>query len=131
MLVYMDYIHKKGSRTGKEGILLQNNAGWVLEFRTPTPFMAIAIASFSADFREQRLREFAKFWVHHSIDGIWMLPKIVTSFVKHKKTIDGSRKLEHIRELTFFYFSEISVLFPILSPREMKAATTLHSFPSF
>jgi len=50
------------------------------------------------------LREFAKFWLHHSIDGIWMLPKIVTSFVKHKKTIDRSnRKPEHIRELTFFH----------------------------
>jgi hypothetical protein len=50
------------------------------------------------------LREFAEFWLHHSsIDGIWMLPKIVTSFVKHKKTIDGSRKLEHIRDLTYFH----------------------------
>jgi hypothetical protein len=49
------------------------------------------------------LREFAKFWLHHSRDGIWMLPKIVTSFVKHKKTIDGGRKLEHIRELTYFH----------------------------
>jgi hypothetical protein len=76
----------------------------IVGFRTPTPFMAIAIASFFTDFREQRLREFAKFWLHHSIDGIWMLPEIVSSFVKHKKTIDGRyRKLEHIRELTFFH----------------------------
>jgi hypothetical protein len=65
--------------------------------------MAIAIDSFFTDYREQRLREFAKFWLHHSIDGIWTLPKIVTSFVKHKKTVDGSRKLEHIREPTVFY----------------------------
>jgi len=62
-------------------ILLQNNVGWVLGFRTPTPFMAIALASFFTDFREQRLREFAKFWLHHSIDGIWMLPEIVTSLI--------------------------------------------------
>jgi hypothetical protein len=43
--------------------------------------MAIAIDSFFTDYREQRLREFAKFWLHHSIDGIWMLPKIVTSLI--------------------------------------------------
>ena len=64
----------------------------IVGFRTPTPFMVIAIASFFTDFREQRLREFAKFWLHHSIDGIWMLPEIVSSFVKHKKTIDGSNR---------------------------------------